>query len=328
MSHVPTVSVVIPVHGVERFIGAALSSVLGQDFHDFEIVVVDDGSPDSSMDIVNSFVDSRIRVVSQPNAGLAAARNTGILASRGEFVALLDGDDTMLPEKLGRHVRHLWTRPELGVSYAGAHLIDEAGRRIGIDQIPVIGGITPADVFCGKVILNGSIPVFRRQALDDASLPAPGDPARRWYFDETLRRSEDVECWARVALTTGWTIGGLPGCLTEYRVNASGLSADVPRQLASWDAACAAIAVYAPEFIARNRGRARALELRYLARRSFQMRDPAGFGLALAAVRLHPAMLLREPVKTATTLLACTALRAIPRAALDRLVRAVKPGLS
>ena len=230
----PCVSVVMPVYNVERFVAAAINSVLVQDWPDFELIIVDDAGQDRSMEIVRGYADPRIRIISQANRGLAGARNTGISAARGRFVALLDSDDIWLPEKLSRHIAHFNADPALGASYTGAELIDEAGRLIGIAQTPIVGPVDARQVFCGLGICNGSVPVFRRETLEEGALPADAQ-GRVQYFDETLRRSEDVECWTRLALTTGWRFEGLPGMLTHYRVNAGGLSADIPRQLESWE---------------------------------------------------------------------------------------------
>jgi len=324
----PTVSVVMPVYNVERFVAHAIRSVLDQSFADFELIIVDDGGNDASMDIVRSFDDARIRIVSQANRGLAGARNTGIALARGSFVALIDSDDAMHKTKLERHVIHLRARPTVGVSYAGAALIDEAGAPLGINQMPRLGRVSAADVFCGLVILNGSIPVFRRQTLEDAAFTLPGDSRKR-YFDETLRRSEDVEFWTRVALTTDWEFAGIPGVFTDYRINGAGLSADVIRQLESWEQVCASVAAYAPDFVARFGPTARGRELRYLARRCFQMRDRGlGIVMALQAVRAAPGLLLAEPVKTITTLAACTLLRFLPERVFAALMRAAKPSLA
>jgi hypothetical protein len=202
-------------------------------------------------------------------------------------------------------------------------LIDEASRRIGIEQRPRLGPVTARNVFCGQVIQNGSSPVFRKAALEEAALrPAGAD--RVWYFDETLRRSEDVECWTRIALTTKWGFVGIPGAFTLYRVNQGGLSADVIRQLESWERVVEKITAYAPDFIAEHGAEARARELRYLARRCFQIRDRGlGFGFATASLRAWPQLLLREPAKTLTTLIACGLLRLLPDAPFNTLARAV-----
>lgn len=324
----PTVSVVMPVFNVARHVALAIRSVQCQTFDDFELIIVDDGGTDDSLAICRALADRRTRIISQPNRGLAGARNTGISASRGEFVALLDSDDAMKPEKLERHVAHLRTRPTIGASYAGADLIDDDGKPLGIRQQPKLGPVTAHDVFCGRVILNGSIPVFRREALEDVAFDAP-DGCGRWYFDERFRRSEDVEFWTRFALQTDWGYGGIPGRYTDYRINRSGLSADVIRQLDSWEQVYAKVESYAPDFIARHGSEARARELRYLARRCFQLRDRRlALSMMTAALRAWPGLVAAEPVKTMATLAACVALRLLPEEGLSTLLRTVAPKLS
>ncbi len=322
ISHTPSVSVIMPVYNIERFVVQAVRSVLEQSLTDFELIIVDDGGSDRSVALCEALADHRTRIIHQENRGLAGARNTGIAAACGEFIALLDSDDIFEADKLALHVAHLRAHPSVGVSYAGALLIDEAGKSLGVRQRPRLGSVDARHVFCGQVICNGSIPVFRRQTLEDAAL-RPAELGRVWYFDETLRRSEDVECWARIALTTQWGFAGLPGELTQYRVNNGGLSADVIRQLASWETVYEKIKAYAPDFIAAHGREARARELRYLARRCFQIRDRGlAFKLALEAVRTAPGALLREPSKTLTTLLACALLRALPERQFASLARA------
>lgn len=325
--HVPAVSVVMPVYNVGRYVERAVRSVLDQTFRDLELIVVDDGGTDNSIALCEQFEDPRIHIVSQANRGLAGARNTGIATARGAFVALLDSDDMWMPDKLERHVAQLLANPEAGVSYAGAVLIDDDDRALGIRQRPLLGRVGARHVFCGQVIQNGSIPVFRRAALEDAAL-RPSGTSRVWYFDETLRRSEDVECWTRIALKTKWQFAGLPGELTRYRVNTGGLSADVIRQLESWECVYEKIRAYAPGFIAAHGQEARARELRYLARRAFQIGDRGlAMTLAIEAIRVWPRLLTGETAKTLTTLAACGLLRFLPDAPFRWLARAARaPG--
>jgi hypothetical protein len=324
----PTVSVIMPVYNVEDYVADAISSVLAQTYDDFELVIVDDGGSDGSMSICRSFDDPRIRIRSQANRGLAGARNTGIAAARGRYIALLDSDDLFAPDKLARHVAHLDANPDVGASFAGAELINQFGRRLGIFQVPKRGSIAAKDVFCGRAILNGSAPVFRRQMLEDGALPSDGS-GRRQYFDETLRRSEDVECWTRLALTSCYRFEAVPGTLTLYRVNSGGLSADVVRQLNSWDQVCASIARIAPAFIAAHGREARGRELRYLARRCLQLRDRGlGITLAVEAIAHAPQLMWREPVKTLGTLASCVALRIAPLKTFNFLLALARPALS
>jgi len=89
----PIFSVIIPVYNIDRYVSVALQSVLNQSFEDYEILIVDDGSTDESINICREFIDPRIKIISQNNRGLAGARNTGIRHARGQFLAFLDGDD-------------------------------------------------------------------------------------------------------------------------------------------------------------------------------------------------------------------------------------------
>jgi glycosyltransferase involved in cell wall biosynthesis len=324
----PTVSVIMPVYNVEAYVAASIRSVLAQTFTDFELIIVDDGGSDRSVEICEAFDDPRIFIKGQANRGLAGARNTGISLARGRYIALLDSDDLFAPDKLARHVAHLDANPDVGVSYAGAELIDQAGRRLGIRQLPKRTGAAASDVFCGRAILNGSMPVFRKEMLAEGAIPRP-EQGRIWYFDESLRRSEDVECWTRLALTSRFRFEALPGVLTFYRINSGGLSADVLRQLASWDQVRDSIARLAPDFVATYGCEARGRELRYLARRCVQLRDGGlAFALAREAVSHWPRLLWQEPVKTLTTLAASAALRMLPEAGFGRLLRLAKPALA
>lgn len=113
------VSCVVPVYQGERFLGEALDSILAQGYEPLEVVVVDDGSTDGTPEVAASYGD-RIRYIRQANAGPAAARNRGVEASRGEFVAFLDADDLWVPEKTALQVRALRERPEL--DYCVGHI--------------------------------------------------------------------------------------------------------------------------------------------------------------------------------------------------------------
>jgi glycosyltransferase involved in cell wall biosynthesis len=118
MSDHSEVSVVIPAYNQANFLGEAIQSVLDQTFKNFELIIVNDASHDNTAEVVGQFSDPRIRFLAHNiNRGLPASRNTGLRASSGELIALLDADDIYHPEKLQTHVEFLAKHPEVGVSY-------------------------------------------------------------------------------------------------------------------------------------------------------------------------------------------------------------------
>ena len=131
----PIVSVVIPVYNGENYLRLALESVVGQTFQDFEIIVVDDGSKDSTPDIAQSF--DRVRYVRQENAGVAAAVNHGISLARGRYFAWLSHDDLWAPEKLSEQLRALQTVDSPAVCYTDIKLIDGEGKVFDEKEAPL-----------------------------------------------------------------------------------------------------------------------------------------------------------------------------------------------
>lgn len=324
---VPRVSVVMPVYNVEAYVAEAIDSVLAQTMPDFELIVVDDGGQDGSMDVVRGYADPRIRVISQANRGLAGARNTGIAAARASIVAFLDSDDRWLPEKLALHTIHLDCNSDIGVSFSPSQIIDDTGAVTRLRMRPRLQAITPRDIFRRNPVGNGSAPVIRRSALDTVLFAHPEDATRPCWFDESFRQSEDIEMWLRMALVGNVRFEGIATVLTEYRVAGGGLSAQIPRQYESWERVVARLFVYAPEFAMRHVDQARAFQLRYLARRAVQLGD---FDMAMTllrnAGRTSPAALASEPVKSLVTAGAAIAGQALGRERFARLSRRATGG--
>lgn len=296
----------MPLYNSAATVRASLESVLAQTYRHLEILVVDDGSTDEGAAICRSYDDPRIRIVQQRNRGLAGARNTGIRQTQGAILAFLDSDDLWLPQKIERHVEHLRSAPGVGVSYSRSAFIDADGQPLGIYQTPQLHAITPELILCRNPISNGSCVVMRREVLDGIRFEANiyGSTESFW-FDDSFRQSEDIECWLRIALQTEWRIEGIPEALTLYRVSSGGLSANTEKQFASWQRVLDKTATYAPELIRCHGDRARAYQLRYLARRSIRERQPRqGANLLHEALRSYPRLLLEEPGRTLITLAA------------------------
>ncbi|MBW4650076.1 MAG: glycosyltransferase [Kastovskya adunca ATA6-11-RM4] len=310
-----TVSVIVPAYGVEKFIAATVQSILNQTYQNFELLIVDDESPDRSVEICRQFADPRIKIISQKNRGLAGARNTGIRHATGEYLAFLDGDDLWLPEKLEKHVEHLERSPEVGVSFSRSGFIDEYGESLGTYIMPKLTGITATDLFLGSPIGNGSTPVIRRAVLEAIQFQENFyGTVEDFYFDDRFRRSEDIECWLRIAIQTDWKIEGIPDVLTLYRVNSGGLSANLFKQLDSWEQVLQKTRSYAPELVAQMESQSRAYQLRYLARSALRLQAGAeAVTLINRSLLTYWRIAVEEPRRTLLTLAAAYMLGFLPQ---------------
>jgi glycosyltransferase involved in cell wall biosynthesis len=312
------VSVIIPTYNAEKFIAKTVRSVLDQTYQDFEILIIDDASPDRSVEICQQFQDDRLRIISQANRGLPGARNTGIRAAQGEYIAFLDADDLWLPEKLATHVKHLDSRPDVGISFSYSAFIDDNDVLTGLHQKPKrLEHITPDYVLCRNPIGNGSAAVLRREVFDDIAFDDDKHGVvEPCYFDERIRHlmAEDIECWLRISLTTQWKMVGIPQSLTLYRIHAHGLSANTVKQLEALEFVIEKTRRYAPEAIAACEAKAKAYHLQYIARRAVTLGDGR---LAVKMVNRALAsdwrIMLEEPQKVAITISAAYLLKALPK---------------
>jgi glycosyltransferase involved in cell wall biosynthesis len=215
------VSVVLPTHDRARVIGRSIRSVLDQTYRRFELIVVDDGSTDATLRGVASFRDRRIRCIRlERNLGAAAARNAGIEASRGRFLAFQDSDDEWLPEKLERHMRAFETcGAEVGVVYSDMERVHLDGTRKYHRSPAVVRGrlIDPDSGFYQVCNLGIQSAVIRRRCFT-----AVGN------FDERFRALEDLELFVRLSGRFGFRHLPLP--LVRYHETA-GVSQDIPAKL-------------------------------------------------------------------------------------------------
>lgn len=128
----PLISVVIPAYNAAKTLKTTVQSVFDQTVQDFEIIIVDDGSKDNTVEVANSIGDPRVRVISQPNGGASAARNTGIEAAIGKYVAFLDADDLWLPYKLERQIARLKSSPEMTAVQSDVFFVNDSLRVISV----------------------------------------------------------------------------------------------------------------------------------------------------------------------------------------------------
>lgn len=205
MSGEPQVSVVMGVYNAERFLRAAVESVLGQTLRDVELIAVDDGSTDASPQILASFDDPRVRVLRQPaNRGHPAALNRGWRAARAPLIARLDADDVAEPQRLERQVAAMRDRPELDVLGTWTTEIDEDGRTIGRFTFPPSEPLIRWAMTVTNVVYHPSV-IMRRTTLE-----ALGG------YDESVECADDYDLFTRV-LMGGGRVGVLPERLLRYR---------------------------------------------------------------------------------------------------------------
>lgn len=211
----PLVSVVIPAYNAESFIKHTLASVLQQGYQNIEVLVVDDGSQDSTADIVNSFAksDSRVILLSQPNSGPSSARNLGIHRSKGEFIAFIDADDIYYPlslEKLTHAM--LKTDDSVALVYAWTAHIDDAGSLTSGFNCSLLEGDVYKALLNTNFIGNGSAVLVRRCCIDKVGS----------YDCEMLPGCEDWDFYLRLAEHYQFKV--VPEFLIGYRKLATSIS--------------------------------------------------------------------------------------------------------
>lgn len=206
------VSVVIPAYNAMAYLPETIATVLNQTYTDFEVIVVNDGSTDNTQEWVSQIEDSRVKLVSQENRGLAGARNRGIEESQGKYLAFLDADDLWSPTKLAQQFQVLDNHPEIGVVYTWVAYVDEQGKSTGrIVQNQQEGHIWQK-LTESNLVECGSVAMVRRECFD-----------RCGVFDRNLGSFvEDWDMWLRIANYYQFKVVKQP--LVSYRQIASSAS--------------------------------------------------------------------------------------------------------
>jgi glycosyltransferase involved in cell wall biosynthesis/peptidoglycan/xylan/chitin deacetylase (PgdA/CDA1 family) len=215
------VSVVVPAFNAEPWLDATLNSVRSQTHRALDIIVVDDGSTDRTAEIAerHAAADPRVRLVRRPNGGLAVARNTGIAAARGEFLAPVDADDLWAPTKIEKQLLAMRRGgPETGLVYTWYAAVDAAGRTTGIVHAPMDEGDVLRRMCRGNLVGNGSAALMRTEAVRTLG-----------GYDESLRAKKAQGCEDLLLyykLAECWRTAVVPETLTGYRQLPTAMSAD------------------------------------------------------------------------------------------------------
>ena len=293
----PAVSIVMPCYNAMQTIEASIESVLAQSMDDWELLIVDDGSTDSSWHLITDIAgtDPRIKVVSQRNAGPSAARNLGVSRARGRIIAFLDSDDIWQPGHLATHCRKLGETSDLGISFSASLFIDEAGNRTGEGTRIPSRPLEIGDLLAGNPTGTCSALVFKRDVYETAG-PMRSD----------MVHAEDQEWLIRV-LHAGWRIECAPETPILYRISRYSLSSSVDKMLEGWHCVIEHARERFPEQVEREGTRALARMHLYFARRSVRsMRDRhAGFQHISTALSRDPRLPLHSPGNLLATIAVC-----------------------
>jgi glycosyltransferase involved in cell wall biosynthesis len=214
---VPLISVVIPVYNGELTIRETVESVLNQTFSDFELIIINDGSSDSTLDILGEFEDPRLKIFSYLNSGLAASRNRGILHACGELISFIDADDLWTSNKLESQLNAIRGHPHAAVAYSWTDFVDQRGNLLGYGIHRTVNGSVFSRLLEFFFIGSGSNALIRRSVFDEVG-----------QFDETLTSAEDLDMFLRLAAR--YQFSAVPEPQILYRISENSMSRNVIRQ--------------------------------------------------------------------------------------------------
>jgi hypothetical protein len=205
----PKITVLMSVYNAERYLHEAMDSILNQTFKDYEFVIVNDGSTDGTLGILQGYRDPRIRIINNPqNIGLTQSLNEALKSARGEYIARQDADDISLPDRLARQLRFMQTHPEVGGAGSWAEFIDPQGERIRRAQRP-----TEHDEICAHLLIYNPFihtsAFIRKQTLEEVG-----------GYREDLRYAQDYDLWWRLAQVGRVTV--IPRVLVKRRKHTPG----------------------------------------------------------------------------------------------------------
>ncbi|BAY12841.1 glycosyltransferase [Calothrix sp. NIES-2098] len=211
------VSVIIPVYNGEKTIKKTIESVLNQSLSDLEIIVINDGSTDSTEEIVKSISDSRLKIFSYPNAGLSASRNRGLSLAACDFVSFIDADDLWTSDKLESQMQALLAHENAALAYSWTDFIDADDNFVRTGARAKVTGDAYTKLLLSNFLENGSNPLIRKEAFTKVG-----------NFDESLRAAEDWDMWLRLADSYEFVV--VPQVQILYRISASSMSSNFKKQ--------------------------------------------------------------------------------------------------
>ncbi|MEH1962235.1 MAG: glycosyltransferase [Nostoc sp.] len=212
-----SISVIIPSYNSEKTIKKTIESVLNQSFSDLELIVINDGSKDSTLEIISNFQDSRIKIFSFDNSGGNISRNRGLKYATGKFVSFLDADDIWTPDKLASQLQALQENLGAKVAYSWTDSIDDNGEILLSGMHITVNGDVYEKLLVSNFLENGSNPLILREAIIELG-----------GFDESLNAAQDWDMWLRLAYKFNFVC--VPSVQILYRISPNSVSSNLARQ--------------------------------------------------------------------------------------------------
>lgn len=215
--NIPLISVIIPAYNCENTVKKTIQSVLKQNFTDFELIVINDGSQDKTLDIIGQISDARLKVLSFENAGGNVSRNRGLKIALGEFVSFLDADDMWTADKLASQLQALKDNPQAAVAYSWTDYIDSSDKVVISGKRLEVNGDVYEQLLISNFLENGSNPLIRKDAITELD-----------GFDESLSAAQDWDMWLRLAAKFQFIC--VPSVHILYRISSNSVSSNLVRQ--------------------------------------------------------------------------------------------------
>ncbi|MCX6782224.1 MAG: glycosyltransferase [Candidatus Magasanikbacteria bacterium] len=204
------VSVVMSAYNGESYLEESVLSVISQSYKNFEFIIIDDGSTDRTLQILNSFSDSRIKIISRENKGLTKSLNYAVSISSGELVARIDADDVFEVEKLAVQVDYFKRNPEVALCGVWAKFIDKKGNEVGVYKVPTTYSKIKHNILFHNPFIHPGV-MFKRKVFDEMH-----------GYNEKYRYAQDYELWGRIVPV--YNVVNLPQYLLKYRKLNSGIT--------------------------------------------------------------------------------------------------------
>lgn len=211
----PTISVIVPAYNSANTILETIESVRKQTYTDFELIVIDDGSSDRTLELLATIDEPRLQVFSYENGGLPVARNRGIARSQGEFITFVDADDLWTEDKLELQLAALQQNPAAGIVYSWTTVMNEQGESFYPGKSVSYQGDVCKQLLGNNFIASGSNVMVRRRAIESVG-----------EFEPTLKSAEDWDYWLRLALA-GWQFAVVPQAQILYRQSSGAMSSKI-----------------------------------------------------------------------------------------------------